>query len=93
MALSYSHAKQIPIQDYLSRLGFEPDKIQRNNYWYRSPLRNEGEASFKINTRLNVWYDHGSGEGVNLLDLGARIEQSMYGKVIGRTTFKREFTD
>jgi hypothetical protein len=29
MALSYSHAKQIPIQDYLSRLGFEPDKIQR----------------------------------------------------------------
>jgi hypothetical protein len=27
MALSYSDAKQIPIQDCLTRLGFEPDKI------------------------------------------------------------------
>jgi hypothetical protein len=32
MALSYSDAKQIAIQDCLSRLGFEPDKIRGNNY-------------------------------------------------------------
>ncbi|WP_377117935.1 toprim domain-containing protein [Mucilaginibacter litoreus] len=35
-----------------------------------SPLRSEGEASFKVNRHLNRWYDHGLGEGGNLIDFG-----------------------
>ena len=34
-------------------------KINNNDYWYLSPLRNEKEASFKINRSKNTWYDHG----------------------------------
>lgn len=73
MALSYSEAKGIAITDYLSRLGFEPARVRGNDYWYRSPFRSERDASFKVNVKLNLWYDHGEGVGGTLLDLGPRL--------------------
>lgn len=73
--LSYSEARRIPITDYLSGLGFEPAKIRGVDYWYHSPFREERTPSFKVNTHLNVWYDHGTGEGGSILDLGARLHQ------------------
>ena len=45
-------------------------KIRNNDYWYLSPLREEKEASFKVNRKLNVWYDHGLGQGGNIIDFG-----------------------
>jgi DNA primase len=68
--LTINEAKKIDLVNYLSTLGFEPFKIKNNDYWYLSPLRNEKEASFKINRRLNHWYDHGIGKGGNLIDFG-----------------------
>ena len=73
--LSFSEAKKIPITDYLARLGFEPAKIRGADYWYHSPFREERTPSFKVNTNLNVWYDHGTGEGGSILDLGAKLNQ------------------
>src|ERR1700754_629420 len=73
MALSFSDAKKIPIVNYLSSLGVEPARIRGNNYWYYSPLRGEHDPSFKVNSKLNLWYDHGSGEGGTLIDLGAKL--------------------
>lgn len=73
MALSYLEAKGISITDYLSRLGFEPARVRGNDYWYRSPFRSERDASFKVNVKLNLWYDHGEGVGGTLLDLGPRL--------------------
>lgn len=75
MALSFSEAKNIPIIDYLSRLGCEASKIRGNDYWYHSPFRIENNPSFKVNAKLNLWYDHGIGEGGTLLDLGVRLHQ------------------
>lgn len=75
MALSFSQAKQIPITEYLSGLGLEPSKIRGNDHWYLSPFRHERSPSFKVNTKLNVWYDHGSGEGGTIIDLGAKLHQ------------------
>lgn len=75
MALSFSQAKQIPITEYLSGIGLEPSKIRGNDHWYFSPFRDERTPSFKVNTKLNVWYDHGSGEGGTLIDLGAKLHQ------------------
>jgi len=68
--LGISEAKEIDMVGYLSRLGFEPDRIRGNDYWYRSPLRIENTASFKINRNINRWYDHGMGKGGNLVDFG-----------------------
>jgi DNA primase len=48
---------------------------QGTNYWYYSPFRNETQPSFKVNERLNVWYDHGMGEGGTILDLSAKLYQ------------------
>jgi Toprim-like/CHC2 zinc finger len=56
--------------DYLFSLGHQPVKIRGNDYWYVSPLRNEKTASFKVNRKLNVWYDHSLQKGGNLIDFG-----------------------
>ena len=60
--------KQIDIVEYLEKIDYQPQKINNNDYWYKSPLREEKEASFKVNRRLNVWFDHGTGEGGNFID-------------------------
>jgi hypothetical protein len=73
MALSYSNAKKIAITDYLGQLGFEPARVRGNDYWYRSPFRSERDASFKVNVKMNLWYDHGEGIGGTLLDLGSKL--------------------
>jgi len=73
--LSFIEAKQIPITDYLASSGFEPAKIRGDDYWYHSPFREERTPSFKVNVKLNVWYDHGTGEGGTILDLGAKLNQ------------------
>lgn len=66
--LSCEEAKNIDMVHYLSSIGIEPTKIRGNNFWYLSPLHNEKTPSFKIDRKLNRWYDHGIGKGGNLID-------------------------
>jgi DNA primase len=66
--LSISEAKEIDMVSFLAGLGYKPSKIRNNDYWYHSPLRDEKTPSFKVNRRLNRWYDHGLGKGGNLID-------------------------
>lgn len=40
-------AKQIDMVSYLSFLGYLPQQIRNDSYWYISSLRNENTASFK----------------------------------------------
>ena len=67
---SFTEAKQIDLVDYLSGLGSKPAKIRGNDYWYFSPLRDEKTPSFKVDRKLNCWYDHGLGKGGNMIDFG-----------------------
>ena len=67
---SIAAAKEMDMVVYLSRLGFEPAKKRHGDYWYLSPLRDEHIPSFKVNRRINRWYDHGLGKGGNLVDFG-----------------------
>jgi hypothetical protein len=67
---SYKEAKQIDLVEYISSLGFKPAKIRGNDYWYLSPLREEKTPSFKVDRKINCWYDHGIGKGGNLVDFG-----------------------
>jgi DNA primase len=71
--MNTAQAKQIQIADYLQTLGIKPSIIKGDNYWYRSPFREEQSASFKVDTAKNIWYDHGTGEGGNILDLVMRM--------------------
>ncbi|MXO06450.1 toprim domain-containing protein [Flavobacterium sp. HBTb2-11-1] len=63
-------ANEIDLVDYLKILGYEPSKIKNQDYWFLSPFRNENTPSFKVNQKLNLWYDHGLGKGGNTVDFG-----------------------
>jgi len=77
-------AKQIDLVDYLSSLGYHPQKIRGNDYWYLSPLRQERTASFKVNRKLNRWYDHGTGKGGNLVDFGILYHNASVKELLDR---------
>jgi hypothetical protein len=66
--LTCGQANQIDLVDYLNHLNYHPSKIKKQDYWYRSPLREEHTASFKVNRAQNIWYDHGLGKGGNFVD-------------------------
>ena len=74
--MTTQEAKQIRIAEYLQTLGYIPVKRQGNSLWYKSPLREETEASFKVNTELNQWYDFGIGKGGNIIALAAELYRS-----------------
>ena len=67
--MTCAEAIQIDIVEYLLKAGYEPAKIRNSDIWFLSPLRTEKTPSFKVNRKLNRWYDHGIGKGGNLLDL------------------------
>jgi hypothetical protein len=72
--MNCNQAKQIPITEYLKKSDFKPETIKGDNHWSLSPLREEKTASFKVNAKRNAWYDFGTGEGGNLIDLGIRLK-------------------
>ena len=67
--MEIQNIKQISITDYLQQQGYAPARVQGIHYWYYSPLRNESTPSFKVNTERNQWYDFGSGEHGDIIDL------------------------
>ena len=71
--MTIQDVKQIKLADYLQSLGYTPVKQQGRNLWYKSPLREETDASFKVNTELEKWYDFGIGKGGNILALAAEL--------------------
>ena len=76
--MNIQEAKQIRIADYLQSLGYTPVKQQGNSLWYKSPFRQEAEASFKVNTDRNLWFDYGLGRGGNIIALAGELYASDY---------------
>ena len=74
--MTTQEAKRIRIAEYLQTLGYTPVKKQGNSLWYKSPLREETEASFKVNTEQNQWYDFGIGKGGNIIALASELYRS-----------------
>jgi len=69
--MTIEEAKNIKLEDYLHSLGYNPVKRQGMNLWYKSPFREETDASFKVNTEINKWFDFGLGKGGNILTLAS----------------------
>lgn len=67
--MTIAEAKQVRIVDFLIRLGHHAQHIKSGQYWYLSPLRNERTPSFKVNDRINEWYDFGEAVGGDLVEL------------------------
>lgn len=71
--MTCEQAKEIPIVEFLKNCGIHSDYIRGQDHWYLSPLREENTPSFKVNAKLNLYYDHGSGRGGDIIDLGREL--------------------
>ena len=80
--MEIQHIKQIAITDYLQQQGYAPARVQGIHYWYYSPLRNERTPSFKVNTERNQWYDFGSGEHGDIIDLVCALHRCTISEAI-----------
>lgn len=68
--MTIDEAKRVRIVDFLAQLGHRAQHMKSEQYWYLSPLRKEVTPSFKVNDRLNEWYDFGEATGGDLVELG-----------------------
>ena len=93
-SLSFEEARQKDIVEYLEIMGHHPQKIRNNDYWYLSPLRDEKAPSFKVNRKLNAWYDFGIGQGGNIIDFAILYHncpvKEVLDKLYARFSFHRQ---
>ena len=68
--------RQIPLADFLARLGHEPVRRSGNELWYRAPYRSERTPSFRVNVEKQLWYDFGLGKGGDIFTLAGVLAQS-----------------
>lgn len=61
--------RQIPLADFLARLGHEPIRKRGNEWWYAAPYRTERTPSLRVNVDKQVWYDFGLGKGGDIFTL------------------------
>ena len=80
--MEIQNIKQISITDYLQQQGYSPARVQGIHFWYCSPLRNESTPSFKVNTERNQWYDFGSGEHGDIIDLVCALHRCTISETI-----------
>lgn len=66
--MNIEKAKQIPLELVLQKMNYTSSKTIGFDVWYSSPLHEEKTPSFKINTKINRWYDHGLQKGGNIID-------------------------
>ncbi len=59
----------------MSRLGFCIIRTNYSSLWYKSPFRNETTASFKVDSKKNLYYDFGEGKGGNIFDFIMRLKE------------------
>lgn len=60
--------------EYVRRVSGEMVKMSKGSCLFHSPLRNDKNASFSVNPFYNVWYDFGTREHGDVIDLVMRLE-------------------
>lgn len=73
--MTIKEAKELDMVSYLSIAGMEPAKVKGNDYWYYSPFRTEKTPSFKVERKLNRWFDFGEGRGGSIIDFILSVER------------------
>ncbi len=68
--------RQIPLADFLARLGHQPVRRSGNELWYIAPYRGERTPSFRVNMAKQLWYDFGTGKGGDIFTLAGEFIRS-----------------
>ena len=76
--------KLIPIRDFLAHRGITPKRENTRYGFYLSPLREEQDASFKVDYTQNLWYDFGVGRGGSIIDLVMEVEKCNFQQAVER---------
>ena len=74
--MNIEQAKRIKLEKFLMKLGMEPVKTNGNRLWYHSPFRKEEVPSFIVDVNNNVWFDHGTDKGGNIIALAKQLYQT-----------------
>lgn len=67
-------ANKLELTGILCKRHISPVKETKNEAYYLSPMRDEKTASFKIDKRRNLWFDHGNGCGGTVVDLIMKLD-------------------
>jgi DNA primase len=76
--------KRISIREFLGAMGITPKTEKPGCGMYFSPLREERTASFKVDYDLNLWCDHGTGEGGDIIRFVMRLENCTFPESLER---------
>lgn len=98
--MNSTQAKQIPLETILDKMGQKAQTKRGLDLWYHSPFRDEKTASFKVNKRLNTWYDFGLGQGGTVIDFiceyyGDSVKQALErleNNHLSQTTYSHQTT-
>ena len=75
--MNIKETREISLTHFMKLIGCkEVKQTDRHMHWFLSPFRKESTASFKVNARMNLWYDFGIGEGGDIIDLGKLLYQT-----------------
>jgi hypothetical protein len=73
--MNIKQAKEIPLDDFLAWLGYQPTRKAKGELWYKSPFRSDDNTpSFKISASKKAWFDFGDGgsSGGSIIDFCLR---------------------
>lgn len=61
----------IPISDFLAKIGHQPAYVRGGEYWYHSPLpgRQDDTPSFKTDSANRLWIDQATRQGGSIIEL------------------------
>jgi DNA primase len=80
--MTLTEIKQISIRKYLADAGIYPTKEYSHYGMYHSPLRQDQNASFKVDFNKNLWHDFGTGEGGTMIDLVMKLENCTFHEAV-----------
>ena len=88
--MSIEEIRDMPVTDFLHKLGEKPVRQRGNEVWYHAPYRSDKTPLFCVNTKKNIWNDFGTGMGGDIFTLaGLMINSNDFmtqAKYIGEVT-------
>ena len=67
--MSIEEIRDMPITDFLHRLGHKAARRKGSEVWFHAPYRGDRTPSFCVNTKKNIWNDFGTGMGGDIFTL------------------------
>ena len=74
--MSIEEIRDMPLTDFLHKLGLKSTKKRGNEVWFHAPYRSDRTPSFCVNTEKNIWNDFGTGMGGDIFTLAGLMINS-----------------